>query len=1018
MEYTREKMINIAKQCLLECGEEYFNHEIFNIELFIEKYLGLELEYKDLMTNEAAKLIVDGIGVEFVEEQGAKIKILCVPEKTILINTRKTINKNEAGLRFSLAHEASHWILHKEYSIEFIKRNRLEKIIEKEANFLAAELLMPTEKFICNIEKFKKEVINKNFIKEMAKKFNVSKKAVLIKIRMIMKKEEEKSTQNCEQGKEKKERVAAVNKKSVLNQQLSYKITNEYLDKNRVYENTIYLGIKNLFEEIVTVAKEKEIEMWKVKGLLDISNKISQVEPYHCIYADIDKRAFYSFEKLNKESLGRINLKLLNQIKKFIELNKEYFSEKHFSDEYFDSIVENYEELESKEIKLSGIKDIEKNKNIIKAQILRELTKKVCKYKSLEEIEEELNFKLCTNVTEGLEIMSEIKSDKLVGGKFAWVIQPKIQKYGERLYFEPKIIFRRFVTSIIEDFNIGAQFRSETGKYKQLNRTIFIEEDDRYLTVRIVKDKEKKGFKKYYKDYYAFEEIEKSIEVSLEHITKALTEERTEENRIFISYHTSMNDEYKGLIKSGIPSADKASIHRYITESIPSLKTMRAESAINIGNKISKIKGVATDNIKFNPTKAVAKFIENEINLYIFRSEKFRENVYEFVVGFFEYDKNKNLNIEKIEKNKYKMKLQNKELIINIIDVMDESIVGRKRDENEEFSIREAQIKKYLKQGTGKNIALIQIENLNKNKLSATAKFDAKKIIRDSFDSIGMVNQFIIGSIKEYEVTEEKEKEYKSKVHESIFDLLNDIGIVNGYANIENKVIYSFIKFKIDKEEKKSIPFIIRTDERNIEFMALEGSSEEVCEWRHISNATKSLSNLKQWIKTSGNIDEAGEEIIIEDIIDIINDDIREKIIILSHENNFNNDNFTKVLDYFENASIVKTSIVDTELIQLHKEKGHTGITTCVFKMFEKIYRSNGEKMKGVQQKSDLYKNDLVVKEYKHRKLMDIEILKSNMEDDVLAELIHRLRVPITTNIHLNKDFLTEHLMAFSKHLK
>ena len=56
--------------------------------------------------------------------------------------------------------------------------------------------------------------------------------------------------------------------------------------------------------------------------------------------------------------------------------------------------------------------------------------------------------------------------------------------------------------------------------------------------------------------------------------------------------------------------------------------------------------------------------------------------------------------------------------------------------------------------------------------------------------------------------------------------------------------------------------------------------------------------------------------------------------------------------------------------------------------------------------------------EYKYRNLMDIKIIKSTMDNDILAEVIHRLRTPLTTKIHINQDMLTEHLNSFEKHLK
>ena len=36
----------------------------------------------------------------------------------------------------------------------------------------------------------------------------------------------------------------------------------------------------------------------------------------------------------------------------------------------------------------------------------------------------------------------------------------------------------------------------------------------------------------------------------------------------------------------------------------------------------------------------------------------------------------------------------------------------------------------------------------------------------------------------------------------------------------------------------------------------------------------------------------------------------------------------------------------------------------------------------------------------------------------MLAEIIHRLRLPLTNNIHANMDILTEHLSSFERHIE
>ena len=120
----------------------------------------------------------------------------------------------------------------------------------------------------------------------------------------------------------------------------------------------------------------------------------------------------------------------------------------------------------------------------------------------------------------------------------------------------------------------------------------------------------------------------------------------------------------------------------------------------------------------------------------------------------------------------------------------------------------------------------------------------------------------------------------------------------------------------------------------------------------------------------------------------------------------------------FINASVVMTNISETEVIQYHKKAGNTGITSCIYKIDDNYYRSYGQKVIGMEQNSALYKKDYLKKEYKHRNLLDIKILRSNINNNMLAEIIHRLRLPLTNNIHANMDILTEHLSSFERHIE
>lgn len=1037
--YSNEEIELIAENELNKCEEDYFIRDgVIDIELFIEKHFKLELEYKKLVIDQIAVLFIEGITTCVLSEEeddwDEEINIIMIQPRTIVINTKYDLNENEGRLRFTMAHEVSHWVLHRNYTNNYIIENNLQNLIEREADLLAAELLMPKKKFLKKISEFTKLDIRllgfserKNLIYKLAKYFKVSKKAASIRLEYIMNENVKiKSTQKCVQGESKKKKADPVNKKTAVNQQLSFEISNNFLKNEYIYEHCMNPKLKEIFECICKVAKENGVDDWKIEnGILNIPDRMCQLKPFYFTFFDKEKNKFYSLEELGTGEIIQINLKFKEQIENFIKSNKEIFEGISFD-------LENicYCDDSSKKIYFNDIvcnENIEFYKKLINFKIIKNILDRDLEYDLKIDESKHIKVKLyfCYNVTSGIEAMSEIID--MNGERFTWVIQPNIVKYEEKYYFEPKIIFRRMVSSLIEDGNIGTQFRND-GK-RNLNRTIFIKAENKYVTVRICKNNNDDGeiFKTYYKDYFIFKELGKDLSVNIETITKALVN-GDGRDKIFIAYHSSMDENQKTNMGTGSSGNDKIAVKDHILNTCRNIPILEGKSCVLVDNKkISKINGPAVNDGKFSPHKSIGKFSGDEINLYVFRSEKFQINLFENVKLFFENPSeikhksdNKNnfekIGVRKLEENKYLIKLYNKEIVLNIFDVINEKIVRRKTSEAETSELRKSLIEEEIKEFRENSIAIIQIEDLRSN-----LNIDSKSIIRKAFNSLGVINQFITGCVSDKEPNEKNKNEYLVKTHASILDMLNDIGVTNGYNSLKNKVIYSFWDYKIGskKNDIKHIPFLIRSDENTIEFMCLEGNDDTgIYEWYHISKANKVLDNLSVWIKSISDIGRYEESEIIEEIIEEINSDERDKVVILSHKNNFDNNKIRELFMKIINASVVETSISNTELVQIHKEKGHTGITTCIYKLNDKHYRSNGEKVQGMQVISSFYKIDKLKKEYKYRNLMDIKIIKSNMDNDILAEVIHRLRIPLTTKIHINQDMLTEHLNSFEKHLK
>ncbi len=103
------------------------------------------------------------------------------------------VNKNHSATRsrFSIAHEIAHYVKDHNRIKEQGVMNRKgegEADIEKQADELAAEILMPTsviDRFMENAEVDSSQAINHDFIQKISKEFNVSLLVAAIRLRKL-----------------------------------------------------------------------------------------------------------------------------------------------------------------------------------------------------------------------------------------------------------------------------------------------------------------------------------------------------------------------------------------------------------------------------------------------------------------------------------------------------------------------------------------------------------------------------------------------------------------------------------------------------------------------------------------------------------------------------------------------------------------------------------------------------------------------------------------------------------------
>ncbi|GAB6152881.1 hypothetical protein JCM17380_16310 [Desulfosporosinus burensis] len=217
-----ENILHLFKPDLLIKPQEV------SIELLIEAYLGLDVDYKNLSVDKTTLgLTTFGDGYIIVFDEENREEYLTVNAGTIIADNQ-LLEGNPGRLRFTYAHEASHWVLHRHLylsdpnqmllfqeaqearNIKCLNRN-VEKIfasigntistdedwLEWQADSLGACLLLPKHTFILafkqklqsyGINQLPLDLTGKGgdiyylIVEELSQIFNVSKQAVQVRL--------------------------------------------------------------------------------------------------------------------------------------------------------------------------------------------------------------------------------------------------------------------------------------------------------------------------------------------------------------------------------------------------------------------------------------------------------------------------------------------------------------------------------------------------------------------------------------------------------------------------------------------------------------------------------------------------------------------------------------------------------------------------------------------------------------------------------------------------------------------
>jgi len=123
------------------------------IEDMVERFYGLEIEYRFLRRSGSALgcTVFDDTLLPVWNPEEEQYELLPVKRGTIVISAALLGNNSDGRLRFTIAHELAHWLLHQElYSgggiaAASVIKTSLEEdpAVERQADILATALLMP-----------------------------------------------------------------------------------------------------------------------------------------------------------------------------------------------------------------------------------------------------------------------------------------------------------------------------------------------------------------------------------------------------------------------------------------------------------------------------------------------------------------------------------------------------------------------------------------------------------------------------------------------------------------------------------------------------------------------------------------------------------------------------------------------------------------------------------------------------------------------------------------------------------
>lgn len=630
----------------------------------------------------------------------------------------------------------------------------------------------------------------------------------------------------------------------------------------------------------------------------------------------------------------------------------------------------------------------------------------------------ELNFFPLYSRGDGHKLVSEIipYDDGKHTHYYAFYIEPLIEECDGLFTLSPVIGVKRFLHTKDTDAAL---------KYSTANEnSIMIYTDNKLYSPCISKTKKISA-----NDWRLGKLLEERYGITTEEINAAIFPQQPHDYPtseviypIFLQYHNKLGRHPK--IKPGIPNNDKLDILQEIIERMNWGTLIQSIEEVSVKNRLlNKSPGVKVENKSINLPTAIYRGSHSNITLHVIHEGTLTDkeegwNCFEKLIELFEtpnkiFVTKVREHFKEISPNVYEITFADRNIItLKVVDCPATPILEPKGTE-ETVLDRVNTIRNNMELADGLNMVLIQLENRKDST-------DAKKLLREAFDSLGIINQFVL-----------PENPSIDRLKSGIKDLFEVLGMGSLNQTLsEDTVIYTLTMLHgtLGVYPHKVTPVIGKLDNNSIE-IAFPG----VEAFHPNTEVYKYLSTLP--FKTTVTTTAEDTASAIEHFLKILAQDSRRKIVVLEVGEELKKAIVTKndlstlsrIKDVAE--TVVITDILDCECILLNNDSVSYG--KGLFTAAASSYISIGDKInqKNSTDTSKLRKRikastkivDEATTAFKDRKGYVIEVLQhnnQNLSQDELAKLIHNLRLLTTAEFMSNRTVLTNCIHRLSDHLQ